>query len=282
MVPRHPAAESVSARYFFPPPKLISAPHKQPMDPIFPEEIIEEIAIRLPFEAVNSFARTCLATARVVSRVAVNIADRHAVFDHRHFDDRFKADDGIDDLVVVSHKLPNGVPHGNISFIEYRTTLLRVTYQLGRPTYWRSTDADGDCFWGHVLTPFYVISQTDDFSRMHAQLKIDGDHTVTCARVGSTVIQKIIDAEDVILRELPSDLPPPATMHADGNICLEEMNLWGNRIIAYIRAHGIISPDTKILLEPPFMPQGTEMFADFVASQCPRFNETRLVEYRPS
>lgn len=195
----------------------------------FPDETISEIIGHLNFRAVNSFARSCSRHARLVAKSAVQIADKH--IEHG---DTIHCQNSVSHVInIYVGRLPNGVNHGRVEFREAGRLIFRVTYILGKPTYWR-TMSFGSFRWGRVSSPYYVQSwDDDDFLGAEVCVNLSNNFIISCEKYSRQTIYGSSHTFDIV---------SPAPFIADGDINLAKIKKWGDRVLHHMRA---IWPDVE-------------------------------------
>lgn len=247
-----------------------------------PAEIFDKIVKRLDFDAVNPFARSHKRAAEAVSKVAIRIAGKNAKYEF----ECVEIDD--DDIFIMTHAMPNGVPHGLKELYRDRSTCFRVSYMLGKPTYWRAVYEDGNgCFcdytWGHMSSPFYVNSgESDslgDSATTHVCVKIGKRKFLTCAVTGGrTNIWKVLDKGGRTSVRFTSKVPSPELLVANGNISLPDVTRWGNGVLY----HALKTwPDIKLHHRPPIFFGDEEEIAELIHEHFPGMDGLGSPIYRP-
>lgn len=215
--------------------------------PATPDEIVAEIITYLPFDSVNTAARICAQFARVVSRMAIGIANKNAKYCcgcHR------LADRSVEGF-FQSWLLPNGKPHGVMELFQtgfdpvqdrhVRTDLFRVTYVLGIPTYWRLREPDTRyCHrlykWGHMSSPYYVDGDyVDGSGEVCANIQIGKHEYLSCDEIRAPICWqtrdgKLYRAANFVAADRTPILPP-AKLVVDGKMCLDAVESWGRQIL---------------------------------------------------
>lgn len=199
----------------------------------FPNEICELIATHLDFSTVNAFSLTCHQFAELIKKLAGSIADKNADdADEREYG---SMGDDYDGLYAYRRILPNGILHGDVLFRENGKTSFRVTYSLGKPTYWFALE-DKRYFWGHMSTQYYVTKYKDsDFLdsatvQFHASKR---NLSVICHKHGEQQAYGVTQPHTNENRFAPH-IPPPKRFVVDDNICLKHTKRWGNDIVYHI------------------------------------------------
>lgn len=215
-----------------------------------PDEIIAEIISLLTFDSVNAAALTCAQFARVVRRLAINIADKNAKF----CCGSYRLSDHSSHCRFESMTLPNGTLHGAVKICRDMSdpsgaptkrdvVLFRVEYVLGTPTYWRALDtlraevpisSDNlfDYTWGHMTSPYYVTcDDVGGSGEICANVRIGKRKYLSCDQVGPTDYWRTKNGMLCEVTDFAPDIMPPAQFLADGNICLGAVEVWGRQVL---------------------------------------------------
>lgn len=195
-----------------------------------PTETCAHVIQCLDFSSINNIALTSARFARIAKADAVSIADRFAVEWGAVGRDDHKAV-----IEICGKRLPNGTPHGRTEFIRRGTIIFRVTYVLGKPTYWR-TKINGACVdWGYTMSPYYVFAYSDYHkSYVRFQLRDPTGAEITICLLPDHGIE-IANSRWLIsltgISDLMREIPRPAPFIVGGDINLAEIEKWGSQIL---------------------------------------------------
>lgn len=194
-----------------------------------PIELCEIIALNLPFEAINTFARTCRRLAKLMFDRRDELALQFAKCED------FSLEFGIDMCV---DSLPNGVRHGRITALWDTDYEFHVEYAFGEPSHWTIIDQEVDnygmMYRGHVDTRIYIENVPDDCLSARLIIRTSTiNHIMSC---GSTCRDKEPDrpADYVLIK----DRLPPQPFLVDGKLAFESVEEWGSK---YMRDTGIVA-----------------------------------------
>lgn len=194
-----------------------------------PDEIISELIDHLDFGAVLPFALTCRRYACLVAKSAMQIADKYTDYDEVHQCRKSLFGQAVR---IYGSRLPNRVNHGRVEFREDNRAIFRVTYMLGKPTYWRTVGFES-CVWGCVSVPYYVCSwDDDDFSVAEVCVKLDNGFTIGCNKHGHSIVY---DNKMRPSSHRVPDMMPPSSFIVDGNIHLTKIKKWGGMVSHHAR-----------------------------------------------